>query len=65
MARPPEFGEQTEEVLVEFGFGADEIAELRRGVVVCDKSHAHSPNLGLRCHLDDKLTKNPGSQSAP
>src|SRR6516225_2853149 len=33
-ARPPEFGEQTEEVLAEFGFGADEIAELRRRKVV-------------------------------
>src|ERR1700743_377986 len=31
---PPEFGEQTEEVLAEFGFGADEIAELRRSKVV-------------------------------
>ena len=29
-ARPPEFGEQTEEVLAEFGFGEDEIAELRQ-----------------------------------
>jgi crotonobetainyl-CoA:carnitine CoA-transferase CaiB-like acyl-CoA transferase len=34
VAPPPEFGEQTEEVLAEFGFGADEIAELRRGKVV-------------------------------
>jgi formyl-CoA transferase len=33
-ARPPEFGEQTEEVLAEFGFGADEIAELRQRKVV-------------------------------
>src|SRR5712672_1463613 len=33
-ARPPEFGEQTDEVLAEFGFSADEIAELRRGKVV-------------------------------
>ena len=33
-ARPPEFGEQTEEVLSEFGFAADEIAELRRAKVV-------------------------------
>ncbi|MGM4986937.1 CaiB/BaiF CoA transferase family protein [Tardiphaga sp. 841_E9_N1_2] len=33
-ARPPEVGEQTEELLAEFGFGADEIAELRRGKVV-------------------------------
>jgi crotonobetainyl-CoA:carnitine CoA-transferase CaiB-like acyl-CoA transferase len=33
-ARPPEFGEQTEEVLAEFGFSKDEIAELRqRGVI--------------------------------
>ena len=28
--RPPEFGEQTEEVLAEFGFGKDKIAELRQ-----------------------------------
>jgi crotonobetainyl-CoA:carnitine CoA-transferase CaiB-like acyl-CoA transferase len=33
-ARPPEFGEQTEEVLTEFGFGNDEIAELRQRKVV-------------------------------
>src|SRR5206468_1334117 len=29
-APPPEFGEQTEEVLAEFGFAADEISALRR-----------------------------------
>lgn len=34
VARPPEFGEQTEEVLKEFGFGADEIAKLRDAKVV-------------------------------
>jgi crotonobetainyl-CoA:carnitine CoA-transferase CaiB-like acyl-CoA transferase len=34
VARPPEFGEQTEEVLTEFGFGADEIADLRSRKVV-------------------------------
>jgi len=34
VARPPEFGEQTDEVLKEFGFGADEIAELRQRKVV-------------------------------
>jgi crotonobetainyl-CoA:carnitine CoA-transferase CaiB-like acyl-CoA transferase len=33
-ARPPEFGEQTEEVLAEFGFSADEIADLRKRKVV-------------------------------
>src|SRR6266481_4399860 len=33
-ARPPEFGEQTEEVLAEFGFTADEIGALRRDKVV-------------------------------
>jgi crotonobetainyl-CoA:carnitine CoA-transferase CaiB-like acyl-CoA transferase len=33
-ARPPEFGEQTEEVLAEFGFSAGEIAELRQAKVV-------------------------------
>src|SRR3981081_380664 len=33
-ARPPEFGEQTEEVLTEFGFSASEIAELRERKVV-------------------------------
>ena len=33
-ARPPKFGEQTEEVLAEFGFSADEIAELRKRKVV-------------------------------
>src|SRR3979490_1685999 len=32
--RPPEFGEQTEEVLAEFGFGKDEIADLRQCKVV-------------------------------
>jgi crotonobetainyl-CoA:carnitine CoA-transferase CaiB-like acyl-CoA transferase len=33
-ARPPEFGEQTEEVLAEFGFTAEEIGTLRRDKVV-------------------------------
>ena len=33
-ARPPEFGEQTEELLAEFGFGTDEIADLRQRKVV-------------------------------
>src|SRR5450631_1452066 len=33
-ARPPEFGEQTEEVLAEFGFTAEEIGALRRDKVV-------------------------------
>jgi formyl-CoA transferase len=33
-ARPPDFGEQTDEVLAEFGFGEDEIAELRQRKVV-------------------------------
>lgn len=34
VARPPEFGEQTDEVLKEFGFEADEIAKLRDAKVV-------------------------------
>lgn len=34
VARPPEFGEQTDEVLKEFGFGPDEIASLRRAFIV-------------------------------
>src|SRR6201995_1780898 len=34
VARPPEFGEQTAEVLAEFGFGADEIAALKTAKVV-------------------------------
>ena len=33
-ARPPEFGEHTEEVLAEFGFAADEIKDLRERKVV-------------------------------
>src|ERR1700755_3061349 len=33
-ARPPEFGEQTEEVLSEFGFSKDEIGKLRQAKVV-------------------------------
>jgi crotonobetainyl-CoA:carnitine CoA-transferase CaiB-like acyl-CoA transferase len=33
-ARPPEFGEQTEEVLAEFGFTRDEIGELKQAKVV-------------------------------
>ncbi|MGM5033840.1 CaiB/BaiF CoA transferase family protein [Tardiphaga sp. 803_E3_N1_3] len=33
-ARPPEVGEQTEQLLAEFGFSTEEIAELRRGKVV-------------------------------
>jgi len=34
VARPPEFGEQTEEILAEFGFGPDEITDLRQRKVV-------------------------------
>ena len=34
VARPPDFGEQTDELLAEFGFGADEIADLRQRKVV-------------------------------
>jgi formyl-CoA transferase len=34
VARPPQFGEQTDEVLAEFGFSADEIASLRQNKVV-------------------------------
>jgi formyl-CoA transferase len=34
VARPPEFGEQTDEVLTEFGFTRDEIAGLRQAKVV-------------------------------
>jgi formyl-CoA transferase len=34
VARPPEFGEQTDEILKEFGLGADEIATLRNAKVV-------------------------------
>ncbi|MBB4361460.1 formyl-CoA transferase [Bradyrhizobium sp. CIR18] len=34
MARPPEFGEQTDEVLNEFGFDANEIASLREARVI-------------------------------
>jgi formyl-CoA transferase len=33
-ARPPEFGEQTDEVLAEFGFDAQEIVALRQSKVV-------------------------------
>ena len=33
-ARPPEFGEQTDEVLAEFGVGASAIAELKQAKVV-------------------------------
>jgi crotonobetainyl-CoA:carnitine CoA-transferase CaiB-like acyl-CoA transferase len=33
-ARPPEFGEHTEEILAEFGFAADEIKDLRARKVV-------------------------------
>jgi crotonobetainyl-CoA:carnitine CoA-transferase CaiB-like acyl-CoA transferase len=33
-ARPPEFGEHTEELLAEFGFSGDEIKDLRAGKVV-------------------------------
>ncbi|MDB5582227.1 MAG: Formyl-CoA transferase [Bradyrhizobium sp.] len=33
-ARPPEVGEQTEELLAEFGFAAEEIAGLRQGKVI-------------------------------
>jgi formyl-CoA transferase len=33
-ARPPEFGEQTDEVLAEFGFSKDEISSLRQNKVV-------------------------------
>jgi crotonobetainyl-CoA:carnitine CoA-transferase CaiB-like acyl-CoA transferase len=34
VARPPEFGEQTDEVLAEFGFSAEEIGHLRQKKVI-------------------------------
>jgi len=34
VARPPEFGEQTDEILAEFGFDADEVAALKRAKIV-------------------------------
>jgi crotonobetainyl-CoA:carnitine CoA-transferase CaiB-like acyl-CoA transferase len=34
VARPPEFGEQTDEVLTEFGFGTEEIKRLKEAKVV-------------------------------
>jgi crotonobetainyl-CoA:carnitine CoA-transferase CaiB-like acyl-CoA transferase len=34
VARPPEFGEQTDEVLAEFGFTRNEISALKRNNVV-------------------------------
>jgi crotonobetainyl-CoA:carnitine CoA-transferase CaiB-like acyl-CoA transferase len=34
VARPPEFGEQTDEVLKEFGFNKEEVARLREAKVV-------------------------------
>jgi crotonobetainyl-CoA:carnitine CoA-transferase CaiB-like acyl-CoA transferase len=34
MARPPEFGEQTDEILSEFGFVRDEISALNQSKVV-------------------------------
>ena len=42
-ARPPEFGEQTDEVLAEFGFGADEIVALKPGKIVL-QLRATEPN---------------------
>jgi crotonobetainyl-CoA:carnitine CoA-transferase CaiB-like acyl-CoA transferase len=33
-ARPPEFGEQTDEVLAEFGFTKDEIGSLQQKKIV-------------------------------
>jgi crotonobetainyl-CoA:carnitine CoA-transferase CaiB-like acyl-CoA transferase len=33
-ARPPEFGEQTDEILAEFGFTGDEIGNLRQAKVI-------------------------------
>ena len=33
-ARPPEFGEQTDELLKEFGFGLRKIASLRKAFIV-------------------------------
>ena len=35
---PPERGEQSDEILAEFGFGADEIADLRRNGTVYTQS---------------------------
>lgn len=34
VTRPPEFGEHTDQILAEFGFTTDEVAELRRGKVI-------------------------------
>jgi crotonobetainyl-CoA:carnitine CoA-transferase CaiB-like acyl-CoA transferase len=34
VARPPEFGKQTDEVLIEFGFASDEIDALKQNKVI-------------------------------
>jgi crotonobetainyl-CoA:carnitine CoA-transferase CaiB-like acyl-CoA transferase len=34
VARPPQFGEQTDEVLAEYGFSKDDIANLRQRKLV-------------------------------
>lgn len=46
VARPSEFGEQTDEVLVEFGFGKEEIAELRPHKVVWANAKEHRLRTG-------------------
>ena len=48
-ARPPEFGEQTDEVLTEFGFTKEEIGSLRRNRVDLKGKVANATTLG---HFD-------------
>jgi hypothetical protein len=49
-ARPPEVGEQTDEVLVEFGFSSGEIAVLKRARS-CDNCEPLNP----MSHLEREL----------
>jgi formyl-CoA transferase len=56
--RAPEFGEQTEEVLAEFGFGSDEIADLRQHKVVW--RHARISSL-----RQQKAPEQPGLSAFP
>lgn len=64
VAQPPEFGEQTDEVLKEYGFGAEEIAKLR-DAKVGERHSASSPTTNARADasVDFSTSRPPGHQT--
>lgn len=58
-ARPPEFGEQTDEILKEFDFNAGEVANLRQRKIVKlirTDSHAAQASINRRCDIANQCS---------